>query len=271
MELGQRIRQARLEAGLSQRQLCGEEITRNMLSQIENGLARPSMGTLTYLAARLGKPVSFFLEENAVTSPNQAVMAQARATWFDGDAGQARRELENYREPDPVFDRERQLLERMAALRQAKMALEKGQNIFAGEILEHLGRIEGGYCADALERQRLLLLAKARPQRRQEICGSLPSLDDELLLRARDALDRGILDRCEHLLEAAEEQENPDWNFLRGEVYLARQQYARAAECYHKAETAFPEKTAVRLERCYRELEDFKQAYFYACKQKGEL
>ena len=61
MELGQRIRAARLEAGLSQRQLCGEVITRNMLSQIENGSARPSMDTLQYLAAQLGKPVSFFL------------------------------------------------------------------------------------------------------------------------------------------------------------------------------------------------------------------
>ena len=39
--LGQRIRQARQEAGLSQRQLCGETITRNMLSQIESGKARP--------------------------------------------------------------------------------------------------------------------------------------------------------------------------------------------------------------------------------------
>ena len=64
MELGQRLRQARLEAGLSQRQLCGEVITRNMLSQIENGSARPSMETLRYLASRLGKPISFFLEEH---------------------------------------------------------------------------------------------------------------------------------------------------------------------------------------------------------------
>ena len=66
MELGQRLKQARLEAGLSQRQLCGEEITRNMLSQIENGSARPSMDTLRYLAARLGKPMGYFLEEQAV-------------------------------------------------------------------------------------------------------------------------------------------------------------------------------------------------------------
>ena len=32
MELGERIKQARLAAGLSQRQLCGEKLTRNMLS-----------------------------------------------------------------------------------------------------------------------------------------------------------------------------------------------------------------------------------------------
>ena len=54
MSLGEKLRQARLEAGLSQRALCGEEITRNMLSQIEHGTARPSMDTLRALALRLG-------------------------------------------------------------------------------------------------------------------------------------------------------------------------------------------------------------------------
>ena len=39
MELGQKVKQARLELGLSQRQLCGDVITRNMLSKIENGEA----------------------------------------------------------------------------------------------------------------------------------------------------------------------------------------------------------------------------------------
>ena len=68
MELGEKLRQARMEAGLSQRQLCGEEITRNMLSLIENGAAKPSMKTLQYLAARLEKSVSYFLEETAVLS-----------------------------------------------------------------------------------------------------------------------------------------------------------------------------------------------------------
>ena len=81
MELGEKLKQARLEAGLSQRQLCGDAITRNMLSQIENGSAKPSMATLRYLAERLGKSVSFFLEEDAVLSPNQAVMAEIRTAY----------------------------------------------------------------------------------------------------------------------------------------------------------------------------------------------
>ena len=78
MSLGEALRQARLEAGLSQRALCGDEITRNMLSRIENGVAQPSMRTLQYLAGRLGKPMSYFLDEQAVVSSNQQVMERAR-------------------------------------------------------------------------------------------------------------------------------------------------------------------------------------------------
>ena len=84
MELGEKLRQARLEAGLSQRQLCGEEITRNMLSQIEHGTARPSMKTLQYLAARLGKTVGYFLEEETVVSANQGLLLTARGQYDTG-------------------------------------------------------------------------------------------------------------------------------------------------------------------------------------------
>ena len=78
MELGEKLLQARLEAGLSQRQLCADVITRNMLSLVEHGTARPSMDTLRYLAGKLGKPMSYFLEEDVVTSSNQPLMQQAR-------------------------------------------------------------------------------------------------------------------------------------------------------------------------------------------------
>ena len=95
---------------MSQRQLCGETITRNMLSQIEHGTANPSVATLQYLAARLGKSVSYFLEEDALTTPNQAVMARARAAFDSGDFPETVKILEEYRQPDDVYDREMHLM-----------------------------------------------------------------------------------------------------------------------------------------------------------------
>ena len=268
MTLGEKLRQARLEAGLSQRQLCGEEVTRNMLSQIENGVAMPSMGTLSYFARQLGKPVSYFLQEDTVSSPNQQRMEQARAALREGRGTAVLEILKDYRRPDPLFDGEAQLLERLAALLAAEERIEKGQFAYGAELLEEAWA--DGYCAKELDRKRLLLLAKARPKLLGEIVRQLPSLDEELLLRARYALDRGELDRCQQLLEAAQDRETAQWNFLRGEVHLAKRKFAPAAECFRKAEGLFPEKCAVRLERCYRELGDFRQAYYYACKRRGE-
>ena len=106
MSLGEALRQARLEAGLSQRALCGDEITRNMLSRIENGVAQPSMRTLQYLASRLNKPMSYFLDEQAVVSSNQQVMEGARRLYDLGQFDEALEAFNDYAEPDPVYDRE---------------------------------------------------------------------------------------------------------------------------------------------------------------------
>lgn len=268
MELGAKLKQARLEAGLSQRQLCGEKITRNMLSLIENGAAKPSMDTLRYLAERLGRSVSYFLEEDAVLLPNQKVMELARQSWKQGCGEAVLRVLVDFQEPDPIFDGEKRLLEHLARLGIAREALKAGRAVYAGSRLDEMDILDTDYCAEALARQRLLLLAKAYPKTRAGICASLPSLDEELLLRAENALEQGDPERSGALLDAAEERDDPHWNYLRGEVYLARERYAEAARCYHRAEAQYPQKTAARLEQCYRELEDYKQAYFYACKQK---
>ena len=90
----------------------------------------------------------------------------------------------------------------------------------------------------------------------------LPSLDEELLLRAEEALSQRKNKRAAALLEAAEDQTCPRWNYLRGQVYLADKQYRKAAKCFHAAEGAYP--CASRLEICYRELGDYKRAYEYA-------
>ena len=264
MELGEKLRAARLEAGLSQRQLCGEEITRNMLSQIENGTAKPSMKTLQYLAGRLGKSVGFFLEEDALTSPNRQVMEKARACLDAGEFRQASEVLKSYREPDGVYDREYRLLCVLARLSLAEKALEEGRRIYAREILQQ--EIPSDcYCAEALRHRRLLLLGKTGET---GLAHLLPSLDEELLLRAEEAFGNGRMPRAAQLLDAAEDQDSPRWNLLRGQIYLAQTQYQQAAVCLHKAEQTYPREAYFRLEHCYRELEDYKRAYEYACKQK---
>ena len=63
MNLGQKIKNLRVEKMMTQKELAGGEITRNMLSQIENGLAQPSLATVFYLAKKLSVPAGYLLSE----------------------------------------------------------------------------------------------------------------------------------------------------------------------------------------------------------------
>ncbi len=263
MELGEKLRQARLDAGLSQRQLCGDEITRNMLSLIENGTAKPSMKTLGYLAGRLGKPVSFFLEETAVLSPNQQTMQTARQAYDAGNYPAAAEALMQYQSPDNVYDREQALLWVLTHLALADQAIEENRDRYALELIQR-SRRPLAYCAEAVERQRLLLLGRLREQR---VSAALPSLDEELLLRAREALP-GHPRRVRQLLEAAEDHCTPQWQLLRGQLYFAEGAFELAAGCLLAAEEEAPAQAIPLLEQCFRELGDYKRAYEYACKQK---
>ncbi|MBI2774048.1 MAG: tetratricopeptide repeat protein [Chloroflexi bacterium] len=59
--LGERVRAARKELGLSQAQLAGEDLTKGFISQLESGLVRPSVRSLQLIASRLSKPLDYFL------------------------------------------------------------------------------------------------------------------------------------------------------------------------------------------------------------------
>ncbi len=59
--IGERIRTIRQRRGITQAELAGSDITRNMLSRIENGGALPSLPTLCAIAERLDVPVGALL------------------------------------------------------------------------------------------------------------------------------------------------------------------------------------------------------------------
>lgn len=265
MELGEKIRLARQELGLSQRQLCGEEITRNMLSLIEHGSARPSMDTLRYLASRLGKPVSYFLDEEAVVSSNQDSMLRARKAYDEGNMEQARLLLENFRGPDPVFEWEYRFLRGETSLAAAEQALRKGKDLYARELLSGAAEFCRGF--PGMECKRLLLMARVKNADLASICRELPGMDEELLLRARTVMDTDPI-RAGHLLEAMEHRDSPQWQYFRGISLLNRQEYTQAAAHFHRAEKELPAQVDPLLEQCYRELGDYKRAYEYALKQR---
>ena len=270
MELGEKLRQARLEAGMTQRQLCGEEITRNMLSQIENGAARPSMPTLQYLAHRLSKPVSWFLDEGGAISANLQIIKAAREAFQQGEPEQCLQHLQTYREPDSLLDQEYRLLRLLTLLTLTEQAADLGKKPYALELLTEAEALSAGclYDTEGLRRQRTLLRLRLQPDKLPEIIPLLPSLDEELLLRANAARESGDLSRSEALLGSMENQETPQWAVAMAEVCFARQEYAAAAKWYTLAEDVLPDQVLPRLEQCFHALEDYKLAYYYACKQR---
>lgn len=254
MSIGEKLRQARLEMGLSQRALCGDVITRNMLSQIENGSARPSMDTLIFLAGQLNRPISYFLEEDAHLSGNALCMQAARQAYREGRLADARECLKDYQSPDALWDDEYGLLKIILLLEKAESSLDRP--VYAKQLLEEAALQKTCYLIPELEQRRLLLLAQVSTEP-----VALPSDDLPLLVRAKIALGKGDGMRCIALLNACENQATADWRYLRAEAAFLMEDYALAAEYY-------PENCYAKLETCYRNLADFKKAYEYACKQR---
>ena len=63
MNIGEKIKELRVAKLMTQSELAGTQITRNMLSCIENGSASPSLSTILYIAGRLKVPAGFLLAE----------------------------------------------------------------------------------------------------------------------------------------------------------------------------------------------------------------
>src|SRR5919108_895457 len=87
-DIGERIRRARLGAGLTQQALAGDRYTKAYISALENGIARPSMAALDYLAPRLGTTASALVNNPAPAWARlEADIALASGRWQDaGDA-----------------------------------------------------------------------------------------------------------------------------------------------------------------------------------------
>lgn len=162
MTLGQKIKEARLARGMTQKEVVGSYITRNMLSKIENDSATPSVRTLTYLANILGVPASEFLTDAALSDGSAP----------DGlDEARALYRAENYtacleslgRNSSAASTDEGYLLQAYASAAAARDAFDKGK-VTTGRELAEQGRYynrEGMYRAPHLELEFSLMLEES--------------------------------------------------------------------------------------------------------------
>src|SRR5215831_19187493 len=93
VRLGERLRQLRVGAGLTQSELAGDRFSKEYVSQIERSKTRPTRETIEWLAARLGVDPNFL--QNGVSSDErdrvETLLARAEAV---SEAGKDEEALE---------------------------------------------------------------------------------------------------------------------------------------------------------------------------------
>ncbi len=147
--IGANIRRARLEAGLTQANLAGGDITRNMLSLIENGQATPSLATLCSIAERLGLPPGALLEElsgyNAIRLKSELSSLLSK--------GKYRELIERYdcTEPEERFDPELTYILRRAFVMRAEELYRLGRLTESERLLDRAGELPPPYGFDTAQ------------------------------------------------------------------------------------------------------------------------
>lgn len=126
--MGARVRQLRIERGMTQGQLASDDFSSGFISLLETGRTRASLRAAEILARRLGVAVSELLasrQESSATA--ELTLLQAEAALSKGDAAGARALAERAAKSVHGLDRARAARARGRAL----VALGKGQEALA--------------------------------------------------------------------------------------------------------------------------------------------
>ncbi len=289
MNLGEKIKAARIERHMTQKDVVGDYITRNMLSKIENGSATPSVKTLEYLAGALGLPAGYFMNESTGDELIPSSITSARRHFKDGEYEACIQVMEEV-DMNGGYRDEALLLMARAKIGLSKISMTNGRYEeairLAREAISH--NDETIYASAAFRTEALLLIARCT----MELGGDfLKAMEDYQaayqdqglgefyrLTMAEYYIDQGDFDRARKEMESIHslsEATKPAYLMLQGRMELKGNQYQKAAKQLEKAEQLarttgsnyFMSGLYAMLEQCYREMEDFKRAYHYASMQ----
>jgi len=142
--LGERLRQLRVAAGLTQTDLAGDRFSKEYVSQIERGKTRPTHETIEWLAAKLGVD-STFLERGVSADERsrvEAMLARAEALTNAHRYDEAIEEVENSR--TAVLATGAAELEYRANMAESWARMERGEVRPAIQLLEACKTIADG-------------------------------------------------------------------------------------------------------------------------------
>ena len=281
MTLGQKLRQTRLSKGLSQSQVAGDCVTRNMLSQIENDLASPSMRTLEHLAQALGVSVGWLLSDEQTDAAMER-MRRARTLFreknfsgclalFAQDAPEddetlllcsiAAGALAGQMLMDEKIVRAKELA--ALALEWNRKSLYESAQVQTGalDILARCAILEKN-ADEAVERYKAYYIERQSAVRYHFTMARFHLQQEHIQAAEREIWSIADLPECSRA----------EYLILRGKIAAKREQYENAALYFHQAEELplgrmLEHELYEGLEVCCRELGDYQQAYLYASKQ----
>ena len=289
MTLGQKLKQTRLARGMTQSQVVGDRITRNMLSQIENDLASPSVGTLEYLASVLNVRLSWLLADEQEEA--EAGRTQRLRELLKRGEYAACLDLAPEHAPDDEYapDDEQALALAMAAAQCAQRALEAerfdtARHLARQGLLWNAGSI---YESAELTLQLQALLARcaqhAGPGQEasafsdyQQSYAAQPARVRYHLAMARHQLERGKTADAEAELRAISvppEENRTEYRILQARIAAGSGRFTEAMTALRRAEASGPlpkilERELLQtMELAARELQDYKTAYECAARQ----
>ena len=135
-ELGKRLKNARLSKKMTQSEVAGNFITRNMLSLIESGNATPSMKTLEYLSEVLNLSMDKLLSdsfEESTEIPDFQILQNAKKLLAENNYAQL---LETIR-PEGMFKDELHAIRSIAHLKTAEQLSASDQTEQLQQAVTH--------------------------------------------------------------------------------------------------------------------------------------
>ncbi len=271
MTLGEKIRTLRKEKKLTQAQLAGKKITRNMVCEIERGDAVPSFQTLLYLAEELGVPAAYLVAKEGTPDDYRkpAVMPRILAFYRGGNYAECLRLAGKFSAPDDEL-----------ALLLANCSLASGCAAFhAGNMKTALTYLRAAenyakktvYPTGHIRVQAMLYAAIA-----ENVCAPRRDFSEE----SYEAL-AGENTAAELHAYMTDREDYPYRN-----SFFRRHQEARELMHQNRNNKALPILTGLEnekgdpavsayflfrlysdMENCYRELGDFEKAYKYSSKR----